>query len=115
MSPTGRTGEVHIATDETFDQDVLTRDTPVLVDFWAEWCPPCHLIAPALAEIARDRAGSLVIVKVNTDENPVTAARYGVMSLPTLMLFRGGRPVHAIVGARPKALLLAQLDEALLR
>lgn len=76
---------------------------------------PCHMIAPTLAEIARERAGSLAIVKINTDEHPVTAARYRVMSLPTLVLFRGGEPVHAIVGARPKARLLAELDEALVR
>jgi thioredoxin 1 len=73
------------------------------------------MIAPILAEIARERAGSLAIVKVNTDENPVAAARYRVMSLPTLMLFRSGEPVHAIVGARPKARLLAELDAALTR
>jgi thioredoxin 1 len=115
MAPTGLTGKVRVTTDDTFDQDVLKHDKPVLVDFWAEWCPPCHMIAPALADIARERAGSLTIVKVNTDENPVTAARYRVMSLPTLMLFRGGEILHAIVGARPKARLLADLDEALSR
>lgn len=115
MSPTSLTGEVRTVTDETFDQDVLAHDKPVLVDFWAEWCPPCHMIAPTLAEIARERTGSLAIVKVNTDENPATAMRYRVMSLPTLLLFRGGEPVHAIVGAKPKARLLAELDEALVR
>ena len=115
MAATRLSGEVRAATDDTFDQDVLEHANPVLVDFWAEWCPPCHMIAPVLADIARERAGSLTIVKVNTDENPVVAARYRVMSLPTLMLFRGGEPVQAIVGARPKARLLAELDAALSR
>lgn len=100
-------------TDETFERDVLRRDNPVLVDFWAQWCPPCHMVAPVLAEIAADRSGILDIRTLDTDENPLTARDYRVMSLPTLMLFRDGQPIAAFIGARPKARLLSQLDEAL--
>jgi thioredoxin 1 len=100
-------------TDATFQQEVLRHDKPVLVDFWAQWCPPCHMIAPVLAEIARERAGSLTIRTLNTDENPAVARDYQVMSLPTLMLFRDGRVVQALVGARPKYRLLSELDDAL--
>ncbi|TWP52121.1 thioredoxin [Lentzea tibetensis] len=100
-------------TDETFAADVLEQDKPVLVDFWAQWCPPCHMIVPVLEEIEVERADSLVIRKVNTDENPGVMRTYQVMSLPTLMLFRNGEPVQAIVGARPKGRLLEELDAAL--
>lgn len=100
-------------TDEIFAEEVLRHGKPVLVDFWAQWCPPCHMIAPVLAEIATERAGSLRVCKVNTDENPLTPRNYQVMSLPTLLLFRDGAPIHTLVGARPKSRLLAELDEAL--
>jgi thioredoxin 1 len=105
-------GEVSAVTDETFEREILQHDGPILVDFWAQWCPPCHMIAPVLAEIAAERAGSLAVRKLNTDENPRVARDYQVMSLPTLLLFRAGKPVRAIVGARPKARLLAELDAA---
>jgi thioredoxin 1 len=104
---------VSAVTDETFEQEVLRHSGPVLVDFWAQWCPPCHMIAPVLAEIAQERAGSLTIRAINSDENPLAARDYQVMSLPTLMLFRDGRPVWAVVGARPKSRLLSELDAAL--
>ncbi|RZQ61945.1 thioredoxin [Amycolatopsis suaedae] len=100
-------------TDDTFQRDVLDHELPVLVDFWAEWCPPCHMIAPVLAEIAAERASVLIVRKLNTDENPRTARDYQVMSLPTLMLFRDGEPIRVLVGARPKAALLAEIDAAL--
>ncbi|ONF65618.1 thioredoxin [Amycolatopsis keratiniphila] len=102
-----------VVTDETFQALVLDQDKPVLVDFWAQWCPPCHMIAPVLEQIAGERAGSLIIRKLNSDENPLTARNYQVMSLPTLILFRGGSPVWTTVGARPKARLLADLDAVL--
>ncbi|TDD70960.1 thioredoxin [Jiangella aurantiaca] len=102
-------------TDETFDRDVLQSDIPVLVDFWAEWCPPCHMIAPMLAELAEELDGTIAIRKVNTDEHPGLGARYRIMSLPTLMLFVDGEPVQALVGARPKARLLKELEDALSR
>jgi thioredoxin 1 len=106
-------GQISAVTDATFDQEVLRHGEPVLVDFWAEWCPPCRMIAPVLAEIAGERAGELAIRKLNTDENPGTMRDYQVMSLPTLLLLRDGKPVKAFVGARPKAKLLADLDAAL--
>ena len=113
MSPVGVSSEVQPVTDETFEREVLLHDKPVLVDFWAQWCPPCHMIAPVLAEIAGERAGDLSVRAINTDENPGSARTYQVMSLPTLILFRDGLPVRVLVGSQPKARLLAQLDDAL--
>jgi thioredoxin 1 len=100
-------------TDETFAAEVLASKVPVLVDFWAEWCPPCHRIAPMLDELAAEFAGRARIVKLNADENPRTVRAYGVMAMPTLTLFSGGEVVSQHVGARPKAKLREQLDEAL--
>jgi thioredoxin 1 len=101
--------------DETnFDQVVLGADKPVLVDFWAQWCPPCHQIVPVLAQIAEERSDRLSVVKLNSDENPSISARYRVMALPTLMLFHHGELIWSVVGARPKAKLLKELDDALL-
>lgn len=102
-------------TDETFDREVLQSEIPVLVDFWAQWCPPCHLIAPMLEQLSGELEGAVAIRKINTDEHPELGARYRVMSLPTLMLFVDGEPVQALVGARPKARLLKELDDALSR
>jgi thioredoxin 1 len=107
------TAQVPAVTDETFERDVLQHAGPVLVDFWAQWCPPCHMIAPVLAEIATERAGSLAVRAINADENPLAASSYQVMALPTLMLFLDGKPVRSFVGARPKSRLLAELDSAI--
>ncbi|TDC74656.1 thioredoxin [Streptomyces hainanensis] len=109
------TQAVPAITDETFDAEVLvaSADLPVLVDFTADWCPPCRMIAPVLDEVAREEAGRLRVVSIDVDHNPATTAAYGVMSMPTLMLFRGGEPVKSLVGARPKRRLLAELADEL--
>ena len=104
---------VRAVTDETFERDVLAAPGPVLVDFWAQWCPPCHMIAPVLEKIASERAGRLSVRSMDYDANPVTGARYRVLSLPTLLLFVDGEPVASIVGAQPKTRLLARIDDAL--
>ncbi|HZX08058.1 thioredoxin [Kribbella sp.] len=99
---------------KTFRDEVLRSEKPVLVDFWAQWCPPCHQIAPVLAQIAAERADKLTVVKLNSDENPTIAANYRVMALPTLALFHRGELIWSVVGARPKHKLLKELDDALL-
>jgi thioredoxin 1 len=89
-------------TDATFDQDVLKASGPVVVDFWAEWCGPCKMISPALEEISNSLSGKVKIVKLNVDENPATTTKYGIMSIPTLMLFKNGELASRQVGAAPK-------------
>ncbi|MEV7966717.1 thioredoxin [Sphaerisporangium sp. NPDC088356] len=97
-------------TAENFDEQVLASDKPVLVDFWTEWCPPCRMVAPILEEIAREYGERLTVAKLNAEEFPEIAARYDVMGFPTLNLYRNGEVVRQILGARPKRLLLAELD-----
>jgi thioredoxin 1 len=100
-------------TDETFADAVLGSDLPVIVDFWAEWCPPCHRLAPILDELSVEYAGRIRFVKMDADVNPETIRRYGIMSMPTLSVFRGGELISQKVGAVPKARLREQLDQAL--
>ena len=99
--------------DTNFDQVVLQADKPVLVDLWATWCAPCRMVAPILDELAEEYNGKINFVKVDVDHNPKIAARYGVMSIPTLLIIKNGEPVSNIVGVRPKAELKRALDAAL--
>ncbi len=101
---------VPATTDATFATDVLAADRPVLVEFTAEWCPPCKMIAPVLDQIARDEADRLAVVSLDVDANPETTRRYGVLGMPTLALFIGGEVVSQTVGARPRAAILRELE-----
>jgi thioredoxin 1 len=89
-------------TESTFEQEVLQSDKPVIVDFWAEWCGPCHAVSPVLDKIAEERSDELRLVKVNIDEEPALAQKYGIVSIPTIVLFKGGEPAAAAIGAQPK-------------
>ena len=106
-------GNTVTVTDKSFDQDVLKSDKPVLVDFWATWCGPCKMVAPVLEEIASEHADKLTVAKLDIDANPDIARKYQIMSVPTMMLFQGGEPVKQIVGAKPKAAMLAELSQVL--
>ena len=97
---------------DTFETEVLQSEKPVIVDFWAEWCGPCRAVAPVLDEIARERADDLRVVKVNIDEEPELARRFGIMSIPTIVLFEGGEPAAAALGAQPKRMLERSLGLA---
>ncbi len=97
-------------TDQDFEDRVLKSDTPVLVDFWAEWCVPCHMVSPVVEEIGRDKGALLEVAKLNIDENPEITRKYGVMSIPTLMLFKDGQEMARVVGARGKDALLKEFD-----
>ncbi|GHH65645.1 thioredoxin-1 [Streptosporangium violaceochromogenes] len=103
-------GAIKNVTDASFEADVLKSDKPVLVDFWAEWCGPCRQVAPILEEIAGEQAEKLTVVKLNVDENPSTAGTYGVLQIPTLNVYKNGEVVKQIIGAKPKAMLLRELD-----
>ena len=97
-------------TDQDFQNEVLSADRPVLVDFWAEWCVPCHMVSPVVEEIARDHADALKAVKLNVDDNPETARTFGVMSIPTLILFKNGEEKARVVGARGKDAILREIE-----
>jgi thioredoxin 1 len=106
-------GTLNDVTDTSFQADVLEADTPILVDFWAPWCGPCRVVGPVLEEIAAEKGDALQVVKLNIDENPQTAAAFEVLSIPTMILFKGGQPVKRVVGAYPKRKLEAELEPAL--
>jgi thioredoxin 1 len=100
-------------TDATFDAEVLKSSTPVLVDFWAEWCGPCRQIAPALEDLSKDLADKVTVAKVNIDENPASPGKYGVRGIPTLILFKNGQPVATKIGALPKSKLYEWVESSL--
>ncbi len=99
--------------DSNFDQMVLQSKTPVLVDFWAVWCGPCRMVAPVVEELAGEYEGKVTFTKLNVDENPKTSSQYGIMSIPTLLIFKDGAPVSNIIGFRPKAELKKSIDAVL--
>lgn len=107
------TDSIKHVTDASFEADVLKSDIPVLVDYWAEWCGPCKMIAPLLDEAAKAYEGRVIIAKLNVDENPDTAAKFGIRGIPTLMLFKDGKAAATKVGAMSKSQLTAFLDESL--
>jgi thioredoxin 1 len=101
---------VKTVTDETFETDVLNNARPVVVEYWAQWCGPCRMVGPVLEAIAQEHADQIDVVKLNTDENPVTAQKYGILAVPTVSVFSGGEVVKQLLGARPKSALLRELD-----
>jgi thioredoxin 1 len=106
-------GTVTEVTDDSFQAEVIESEVPVLVDFWAPWCGPCRMVAPVVEEIAKEKADALKVVKLNIDENQQTAMSFGVMSIPTLMVFRHGQQVKTVIGAYPKKKLEAEIEPAL--
>jgi thioredoxin 1 len=97
--------------DSNFEEEVLKSDKPVLVDFWAPWCPPCRALGPVIEELAGEYAGKVKVGKIDVDQNQQTAAKFGVMSLPTVVLFKGGQPVNGMVGMQPKESYVKELEE----
>jgi thioredoxin 1 len=110
MLQASETGSLVTVTDDTFAEAVLASDRPVVVDFWAEWCPPCKMISKSLAELADEFGDRMIVATLNSDDNPKTTRTYGIMSLPTLLVFRQGEIVASIVGARPKSYLRQTLS-----
>lgn len=104
-------GSVSPVTDQSFKADVLDSVLPVLVDFWAPWCGPCRMVAPVVEEIAQQYGEQIKVVKLNTDENPETASKYGIRSIPTLMIFKGGQKVDMVVGAVPRTTLSTTVEK----
>jgi thioredoxin 1 len=106
-------GATKVVTDQTFEMEVLQNDKPVIVDYWAEWCGPCRMVAPVLEEIANEYGEKIDVVKLNIDENPAASQRYEIMAIPTMSVFKGGQVVKQIVGAKPKSALLRELADYL--
>jgi thioredoxin 1 len=104
---------IKTVTDETFDIDVLSSPRPVIVEYWAQWCPPCRMLGPVLEEIAEEHAAAVDVVKLNTDENPLTTQKYGVLAVPTINVFSAGQVVRQVIGARSKSALLREFAEFL--
>lgn len=102
-----------VVTDATFEQEVLKSDKPVIVDFWATWCGPCRKVSPLLEEIADAHADKVTVAKLDIDANPQTSQAYQILSIPTMLVFQGGKPVKEVVGAKPKAALLAEFADVL--
>ncbi len=108
----GKSNLIHV-TDRNFSSEVLQSDLPVLVDFWATWCGPCHAISPIVEELAKEFTGKVKVAKLNVDENPITPSQYGIRGIPTLILFKGGKILDQIVGSVPKSRLKAMVEKAL--
>lgn len=106
-------GVTSVVNDQTFEQDVLKSDVPVLVDFWAPWCGPCRMIAPLIDQLAEEYAGKLKAVKLNTDESPSIATEYGIRSIPTVMIFKDGKKMDTVIGAVPKSTLTGTIEKYL--
>jgi thioredoxin 1 len=104
---------IKTVTDETFDIDVLSSPRPVIVEYWAQWCPPCRMLGPVLEEIAEEHAATIDVVKLNTDENPLTTQKYGVLAIPTINVFCAGQVAAQVIGAKSKSALLRDFAEFL--